>query len=1339
MSGPAAATPWVPARRGGVGGLESWQAIDGGMRLASSGTDGVVQVWDLSAGTLTRLTAFSHGAGVQHLRACRGDAGVRLVSAGVDEWIRVWDLESGTEVASMSPVNESWIHAMSSWTTTDGESRLAAAGSDGSIRIWDVESGALVSERIAAHTGALHALTTWVAADGTRRLCSAGQDTAIRIWGEGSGDLLREISGGHARAIWSLTNWPDAGGGMRVASGSADGTVRIWDAETGTPIGSPLLGHTGWVHTIVTWSTGDQVDRLASASMDGTVRIWDPRTGDPLAGPVPGNFTSAESGMTAWSTGGRNRLATSARDGIIHIWDADTGTPVDSSPTTHMAALWALATWTASDGHTHVAAAGDDGVLCVWDTETGAQVGQPLSGHTATVWTMTAFTAADGRALIASAGDDGTVRCWDAHFGAAAGEPINAHAGWIPALIAHPATGGPVRLISGGADGTIRLWDPATGRAQQVPNVAVTGLNWVLALAAWSAEDGRVRIAFGGDGNEIHVYDAGTGAPFFGPLSGHAGWIRALATWTDRNDRRLLASGSVDGTIRVWDAGTGEPVGTPLHGHIGTVRSLVPWTDPQGNPRLASAGGDDGTIRLWDPENGTPIGEPLTGHQRGVWDLAGWRAADGSARLASTGYDGTIRLWDLHLRRAIRSIEVGPVGIWALSDAPATVDLLDRQRWADAIADQLVRPGQPSGSGQPSTSDDPADDGPSVVSVEGPWGCGKTTLMRLVRRRLDERHPPPARADHRSAARQRYTVRAALREITRHGRAPAQPAQPRPATGPARRVGRRATNRTSRPGGATAHRGVLTVWFNPWVHQSGEQAWAGLAHEIIERAGTVLYPTDSERERYWFRRNLGRSDRYSLRRALYRRVVSPMLGVALGAIVAPLAIALAELNVPFDVLGHSVTAATIALVISAACLVAGIAHTTTRFWFSPAAHYLPAALFHGPVTDADLLQQDNQPLEIVADPLRRARVGALYLYQHDIGEVITDVRNAGCDLVVFVDDIDRCRTTVTAEVFEAINLFLSGVNADTGLRCRFVIGLDPEVIAAHLDGHYPDHYHRQTAQRGDDPSAGWAFLRKLIQLPVVLPQAADDSIPRFIDQAAGSARTSADGSRVPAPRGAKVSAAGASAVGASTAGGSVAGGSVAGGSVAGGSVAGGSVTGAAGGAAADGARGDGARPSPGTAPTPVDTLAWRSLEQHPQVRSWLTARLSAQPGRSVRNAKRLINVWQFYARVCPEPSRSPDDGPADVRASISHAKHLLIFAEIVTRWPALLHALQWRSDGRAGLDRLVAYLADEDRWNQTVGELGIEVNRYEHQLRELRLLLLQCDPGLIGNLADTLL
>ena len=70
-------------------------------------------------------------------------------------------------------------------------------------------------------------------------------------------------------------------------------------------------------------------------------------------------------------------------------------------------------------------------------------------------------------------------------------------------------------------------------------------------------------------------------------------------------------------------------------------------------------------------------------------------------------------------------------------------------------------------------------------------------------------------------------------------------------------------------------------------------------------------------------------------------------------------------------------------------------------------------------------------------------------------------------------------------MFEAINLFLAGFVSErrgTGrenagdpggsLRARFVIGLDPVVVAGHLDRVYADLYDPATALDGEDPSPG---------------------------------------------------------------------------------------------------------------------------------------------------------------------------------------------------------------------------------------------------------------------------
>jgi WD40 repeat protein len=1270
-----------------VGVVVAWQAVDGGRRLASSGTDGFIQVWDADTRQPIAVAGFERPvhSGVIKLVAWRGRNGVRLASAGSGP-IRVWDPETGSPVSAGLTEHTSWISGLTVWTYPDGSDRLASASADGTVRVCDPETGQAIGDPLIGDGGAVHSVTSWITADGHARLAAVGDDGTIRIWDPDSGDLIRAVRTGQARGLGSLASWTVPDGRTWLAFGSADGTVEVMDPDTETTARTRLTGHSVWVHTLTAWAGPDGRTRLGSASMDGTIRIWDPQTGAALTDPIAGGQTAAtQGGLAVWvGPDGRRWLATTGNR-AIYIWDAETGVPDGSLSAEHTAGLWAMTSWIAAEGHPRLATAGDAATIQIWDVDTGASVGEPLARHTATVWAMETWTAANGHTLLASGADDGMICCWDTDALRAYREPVQGHAGWIPSMAVWRTPEGAPRLASGGADATIRVWDPETGTALARLDTDRFGCPWVLSLTAWATPQGGIRVAFAGNGPSVYIWDPDRGGVQTLPAR-HTGWIRALSTWTDADGRRRLASGGVDGTVAIWDADAGTPVGEPFPAHVGPVRVIVAWTDTDHRMLLATAGSDDAVIRIWDPATGAAVGEPLTGHRRGLWALTGWTASDGRARLASTGPDGTIRLWDPQAGRALRTIEVGPVAMWGLSDAPSTEDVLDRQRLADAIADQLDRSTRTAPVGT---------DGPLVVSIEGPWGSGKSTLMNLIRQRLSERRSmPPPREEAR-----RLTVRAALRQIRRHPD----------------------VEGTVRPGAGTPPRGIVTVWFNPWAHQSGEQVWAGLTHEIIEAVSGALYPTQRARQRYWFARNLARTDQYGLRRALHRRVVSPLLGVALAAVVAPLAIALAELNKPFSVLGHTITAGTVALGVSASFLLAGVAHTAVRYLWSPAADHLPAEIFHRPVTDSAIAHGADAATDTGADPLRRARAGALYMHQHDVGDIIDDLGALGYDLVVFVDDIDRCRPSTSGEVFEAVNLFLSGVTSRSGLRAHFVIGLDPQVVAEHLDQVYgganqqgvePGADRPRATGHGDDPSPGWAFLRKLVQLPVLVPQVGDSSIERFVHwvTAPTGRPTTVRPSTAPASVPASAHAGAPAGVPSPPAGGR---------------------------APAGTPYHAPAVPAPSATAvpsTPVDMVAWRTLEQHPRVRATLIRRLAAQPDRSLREAKRLINLWQLYARLS-----SPPDPEAQPTAAIRHAEHLVLLAEIVTRWPALQRALHRRVDDRRGLRILADCARDDARWHGAVQQLDINPTTHHRALNNLRLLLQEHDGPAVAQLADRLL
>ena len=98
------------------------------------------------------------------------------------------------------------------------------------------------------------------------------------------------------------------------------------------------------------------------------------------------------------------------------------------------------------------------------------------------------------------------------------------------------------------------------------------------------------------------------------------------------------------------------------------------------------------------------------------------------------------------------------------------------------------------------------------------------------------------------------------------------------------------------------------------------------------------------------------------------------------------------------------------------------------------------------------------------------------------------------------------------------------------------------------------------------------------------------------------------------------------------------------------------------------------RPQPAIAPSPrasaespiePDTRVVSALEQHAEVRVKMRQRLTALPGQSGREVKRLLTVWQFYVRLFAKTNAL--GGPAN----IERAKRLVVVAEIIVRWQAI--------------------------------------------------------------------
>jgi GTPase SAR1 family protein len=157
---------------------------------------------------------------------------------------------------------------------------------------------------------------------------------------------------------------------------------------------------------------------------------------------------------------------------------------------------------------------------------------------------------------------------------------------------------------------------------------------------------------------------------------------------------------------------------------------------------------------------------------------------------------------------------------------------------------------------------------PLTIGIAGPWGAGKTSLMRMIRENLD---PTGDAGGERVKIRLRGGgARLSNRDILRRAGTDGTAAIP-PATA-----------------ADAGHGWRPTVWFNLWMYQSGEQLWARLAQGIIKQVTARL--TVADRERFWLELNLRRVDTDDVRRRWrhhVRRRGSPapgdVFGVAVGA------------------------------------------------------------------------------------------------------------------------------------------------------------------------------------------------------------------------------------------------------------------------------------------------------------------------------------------------------------------------------------------------------------------------------------------------------------------------
>ncbi len=371
---------------------------------------------------------------------------------------------------------------------------------------------------------------------------------------------------------------------------------------------------------------------------------------------------------------------------------------------------------------------------------------------------------------------------------------------------------------------------------------------------------------------------------------------------------------------------------------------------------------------------------------------------------------------------------------------------------------------------------DPETKPPLAVSIQAPWGGGKTSLMRMIQTQLD----PDAinRADQTSAANATNTGSATVKRILQEmetaadqpstsATAPRDASVPSLSYTPAKNGGSSISEPTVPPIQKPGERRV-TIWFNAWKYESTSQVWAGLADCIVQQIGERLGPV--ERELFWFRLQLGRIDAEKIRRKIHEELFSTFvrrLSSWLPAYVMGLALA------TFAAIKHAWLPAS---GLAAAEFVAGC----LQFWKVKS-------------------ETENKPARIslgdfVRAPDYAANLGFVHDVVQDLRRVFSLIPSKHLPMVVFIDDLDRCSPGKVAAVVEAVNLFLAGEFPD----CMFILGIDDEMVAAALDQAHSDVIAKLPLYARTS-SIGWRFMDKFVQLPFVIPTVSPEDHSHFIE------------------------------------------------------------------------------------------------------------------------------------------------------------------------------------------------------------------------------------------------
>jgi hypothetical protein len=255
-----------------------------------------------------------------------------------------------------------------------------------------------------------------------------------------------------------------------------------------------------------------------------------------------------------------------------------------------------------------------------------------------------------------------------------------------------------------------------------------------------------------------------------------------------------------------------------------------------------------------------------------------------------------------------------------------------------------------------------------------------------------------------------------------------------------------------------------TAWFNPWMYDDEKQVWAALLSVIIRNTRNSLGLTHRmkfEWLRFW--RNL-------VKRFTLRHLLQLVFIVGIGVLFFWLALApdMREISLAFarNVMGkeavEKLELANLGMVIP----LVGAFVLVQQLYSRVIKGFNQGLLEH--------LKQTNF----------RDKIGTLSEFEDEM-RILNNSIPANLKIVVFIDDLDRCKPQILSEIIEALQLL------EVSRKCIYILGMDMHIVVKTIESDYaklnPEVDRSLNNIEALEHGAGYRFLEKIIQVRLSIP------------------------------------------------------------------------------------------------------------------------------------------------------------------------------------------------------------------------------------------------------------